>query len=84
MYYLFSLVLMFFLRHYHEALLQAYNENPVLNAERENIKVSLEEELKISKGQFLPSVTLSVLSKSQENTEKQTDSSGANCCNYRC
>ena len=26
-----------------EALLQAYNENPVLNAERENIQVSLEE-----------------------------------------
>ena len=59
-----------------EALLQAYNENPVLNAERENIQVSLEE-VKISKSQFLPSVTLSG-SKSQENTEKQTDSSGAN------
>jgi len=48
----------------------------VLNAERENIQVSLEE-VKISKSQFLPSVTLSG-SKSQENTEKQTDSSGAN------
>ena len=59
-----------------EALLQAYNENPVLNAERENIQVSLEE-VKISKSKFLPSVTLSG-SKSQENTEKQTDSSGAN------
>ena len=59
-----------------KALLQAYNENPVLNAERENIQVSLEE-VKISKSQFLPSVTLSG-SKSQENTEKQTDSSGAN------
>ena len=59
-----------------EALLQAYNENPVLNAERENIQVSLEE-VKISKSQFLPSVTLSG-SKSQENTEKQTDSLGAN------
>ena len=59
-----------------EALLQAYNENPVLNAERENIQVSLEE-VKISKSQFLPSVTLSG-SKSQENTEKQTDSSGVN------
>ena len=59
-----------------EALLQAYNENPVLNAERENIQVSLEE-VKISKSQFLPRVTLSG-SKSQENTEKQTDSSGAN------
>ena len=48
----------------------------MLNAERENIQVSLEE-VKISKSQFLPSVTLSG-SKSQENTEKQTDSSGAN------
>ena len=59
-----------------EALLQAYNENPVLNAERENIQVSLEE-VKISKSQFWPSVTLSG-SKSQENTEKQPDSLGAN------
>ena len=41
-----------------EALLQAYNENPVLNAERENIQVSLEE-VKISKSKFLPSVTMS-------------------------
>jgi len=59
-----------------KALLQAYNENPVLNAERENIQVS-KEDVKISRSQFLPSVTLSG-SKSQENTEKQTDGSGAN------
>jgi len=59
-----------------KALLQAYNENPELNAERENIKVS-KEDVKISRSQFLPSVTLSG-SKSQENTEKLTNRSGAN------
>ena len=41
-----------------EALLQAYNENAELNAERENIKVS-KEDVKISRSQFLPSITLS-------------------------
>jgi len=59
-----------------QALLQAYNENPELKAERENIKVS-KEDVKISISQFLPSVTLSG-SKSQENTEKLTDRSGTN------
>ena len=59
-----------------KALLQAYNENPVLNAERENIQVS-RENVKISRSEFLPSVTLSG-SKSQENTEKLTDGTGAN------
>ena len=59
-----------------KALLQAYNENPVLNAERENIQVS-KEDAKISRSQFLPSITLSG-SKSQENTEKLTDGSGTN------
>jgi len=59
-----------------QALLQAYNENPELNAERENIKVS-KEDVKISRSQFLPSVTLSG-SKSQENTIKLTDRSEAN------
>ena len=59
-----------------KALLQAYNENPVLNAERENIQVS-REDVKISRSEFLPSVTLSG-SKSQENIEKLTDSTGAN------
>ena len=59
-----------------KALLQAYNENPVLNAERENIQVS-REDVKISRSEFLPSVTLSG-SKSQENTEKLTDGNGAN------
>ena len=59
-----------------QALLQAYNENPELNAERENIEVS-KEDVKISRSQFLPSVTLSG-SQSQENTTKLTDRSGAN------
>jgi len=59
-----------------KALLQAYNENPVLNAERENIEVS-REDVKISRSKFLPSITLSS-SKSQENTEKLTDGTGAN------
>jgi len=59
-----------------KALLQAYNENPVLNAERENIQVS-REDVKISRSEFLPSVTLSG-SKSEEDTEKLTDGVGAN------
>ena len=59
-----------------QALLQTYNENPELNAERENIEVS-KEDVKISRSQFLPSVTISG-SKSQENTEKLTDRSGTN------
>jgi len=59
-----------------QALLQAYNENPELNAERENIEVS-KEDVKISRSQFLPSVTLSG-SQSQENTTKLTDRSEAN------
>jgi outer membrane protein len=59
-----------------KALLQAYNENPVLNAERENIKVS-KEDVKISRSQFLPNITLSG-SKSKENTDKLTDGNGAN------
>ena len=59
-----------------EALLQAYNENPELNAERENIQVS-KEDVKISRSEFLPSVTLSG-SKSQEDTKKLTNRSGTN------
>jgi outer membrane protein len=58
-----------------EALLQAYKNNPELNAERENIEVA-KQDLKISKSEFLPSVTLSG-SKSQENTGKLTNRSGS-------
>ena len=58
-----------------EALLEAYKNNPELNAERENIKVS-KEDLNISKSEFLPSVTLSE-SKSQEIQKNLTNRSGA-------
>jgi|TARA_B110001452_G_scaffold264645_1_gene267975 outer membrane protein len=59
-----------------EALLQAYNNNPELNAERENIKVS-KEDLNISRSEFLPTVTLSG-SKSRESTDKLTNRTGTN------
>jgi len=59
-----------------EALLQAYINNPVLNAERENIQIS-KEDLNISRSEFLPTVTVSS-SKSKESTEKLTNRSGAN------
>jgi len=57
-----------------EALLKAYNKNPKLNAERENISVS-EENINISKSDYLPSITLSG-SKSKEDTSKLTNQSG--------
>jgi outer membrane protein len=58
-----------------EALTEAYRNNTELNAERENISIS-EEDLKISKGDYLPSVTISG-SKSQEDTSKLTNRKGA-------
>ena len=58
------------------ALKKAYNNNPELNAERENLNIS-KQELNISKGSYLPTVTLSG-SKSEENTDKLTDRTGAN------
>ena len=58
-----------------DALTQAYKNNTELNAERENIKVS-EEDLNISKGAYLPTLTLSG-SKSKEDTNKLTNQSGA-------
>jgi len=57
-----------------EALLKAYNKNPKLNAERENLNIS-QEDINISKSNFLPSVTLSG-SKSKEDTSKLTNQSG--------
>jgi len=57
-----------------EALLKAYNKNPKLNAERENINIS-EENINISKSDYLPSITLSG-SKSKEDTNKLTNQSG--------
>ena len=58
-----------------QALKQAYTNNLVLNAERENIQVS-KEDLNISKSEFLPTVTLSG-SKREEDTKKLTDRTGA-------
>ena len=57
-----------------EALTEAYKNNTDLNAERENINIS-EEDLKISKGNYLPTVTISG-SKRQEDTSKLTNRSG--------
>jgi len=57
-----------------EALTEAYKNNTDLNAERENINIS-EEDLKISKGNYLPSITISG-SKSQEDTSKLTNRAG--------
>ena len=58
------------------ALKKAFNNNPELNAERESLNIS-EQELKISKGSYLPTVTLSG-SKSQEETNKLTNRNGTN------
>jgi outer membrane protein len=58
------------------ALSKAFKNNSELNAERENINIS-EQELKISKGNYLPTVTLSG-SKTQEDTNKLTNQSGGN------
>jgi outer membrane protein len=57
-----------------EALNEAYKNNTDLNAERENISIS-EEDLRISKSNYLPSVTISG-SKSQEDTSKLTNRVG--------
>jgi len=58
------------------ALKKAFKNNPELNAEREGLNIS-EQELKISKGSYLPSVTLSG-SKSQEEIDKLTNRNGSN------
>ena len=58
------------------ALKKAYINNPELNAEREILNIS-EQELNISKGSYLPTVTLSG-SKSEEETEKLTNRDGSN------
>ena len=58
----------------YDALKEAFKNNKQLNAERENINVS-KEDLNISRGNYLPSLTLSG-SKSLENTNKLTNQSG--------
>ncbi len=59
-----------------QALKDAYQNNPELNAERENVKVS-KSDLNISRGDFLPSITLSG-SKSSEDTSRLTNRDGTN------
>ena len=58
------------------ALKKAYNNNPELNAERESLNIS-QQELKISKSSYLPTITLSG-SKSDEDIEKLTNRDGSN------
>ena len=58
------------------ALKRAYETNPELNAERESLNIS-QQELNISKGSYLPTITLSG-SKSDEDTEKLTNRNGSN------
>ena len=57
-----------------DALKEAYKNNPKLNAERENLKIS-NENINISKSNFLPTITISGY-KSAENTSKLTNRSG--------
>ena len=58
------------------ALKKTFKNNSELNAERESLNIS-EQELKISKGSYLPTVTLSG-SKSNEDTDKLTNRDGSN------
>ena len=58
------------------ALKRAYETNPELKAERESLNIS-QQELNISKGSYLPTITLSG-SKSDEDTEKLTNRNGSN------
>ena len=60
----------------YDALNQAYQNNIQLNAERESLKAS-EQDVNISKGNYLPSLTLSG-TQSQEDTTKLTNRDGSN------
>ena len=60
---------------FNSALKRAYNTNPELNAERESLNIS-EQELKVSKSSYLPTVTLEG-SRSQEDTDKLTNRDGS-------
>ena len=57
------------------ALKKAYQNNSELNAERENISIS-EQELKISRGSYLPTITLEG-TQSKEDTSKLTNRNGS-------
>ena len=61
---------------FNSALKRAYDTNPELNAERESINIS-EQELKVSKSLYLPSITLEG-SQSEEDTSKLTNRNGSN------
>ena len=58
------------------ALKKAYKNNSELNAERENISIS-EQELKISRSSYLPTITLEG-TQSKEDTSKLTNRDGSN------
>ena len=58
----------------YDALKIAYKNNKELNAERENVNIA-EQNLKISKGNYLPSGTITG-SKSQQDTNKLTNQGG--------
>ncbi len=60
----------------YDALNQTYQNNIQLNAERESLKAS-EQDVNISKGNYLPSLTLSG-TQSQEDTSKLTNRDGSN------
>jgi outer membrane protein len=53
----------------------AYKNNPILNAERENYK-AIKENINISRGEFLPNVSLSE-TKSSQQTSNRTNQIGA-------
>ena len=57
-----------------QALNEAYKNNPKLNAERENLEIA-KQNINEAKSDFLPSITISGYL-SDENTTKQTDTSG--------
>ena len=59
-----------------DALLEAYKNNPVLNAERENINIS-QENLNISKSEFLTTITITG-TKSKEDTTRLKNQDGSN------
>ena len=58
------------------ALKRAFETNPELNAERESLNIA-EQELKVSKSSYLPSITLEG-TESEENTDKLTNRNGSN------
>tara|TARA_Y100000590_G_scaffold360704_1_gene417086 strand:- start:982 stop:2277 length:1296 start_codon:yes stop_codon:yes gene_type:complete len=57
-----------------QALSKSYKDNPKLNAERENLKIS-QDEISEAKSEFLPTITISGYL-SDENTTRQKDRKG--------